>query len=105
MHNINPQNVDGLRITKMIHEIQINRTVEKYGYEQQGELEILKKINQEVSQLVATNRQLQLKCTMLESQIQFDGRYAENINILLMLQDRMEYLMAFLMEKNLIDTT
>jgi hypothetical protein len=41
---------------------------------------------------------------MLESQLQFDGRYAENINILLMLQDRMEYLMTFLMEKNLIDT-
>lgn len=71
----------------MIHDIEAQRNTERYGYEE-AELQILHKINQEVTDLVAVNRQLQTKCVLLESQIEGGGKFLEDVDMFLLLQDK-----------------
>jgi hypothetical protein len=46
------------------------------------------RINEEVTELVSTNRQLQTKCALLESQIEMGDNFADKINFFIEVHDK-----------------
>ena len=63
------------------------------------EEDLLHAINIEVSDLIKANRQLQAKCLMLEGRYEDKRKFLEDLNLVVLLQQKMQDLFDFLLEK------
>lgn len=59
---------------------------------------MLKKINRDVSDITATNRQLEMKCLLLENREKITALASENINAYLLVQKHTDSLVDYLLK-------
>lgn len=94
---------DSQKVKKLIRDIEVQRNYEGYEYDE-TEIQILKRINQEVSELVETNRHLQAKLALLEAQSDLNSKSVDVVNFFAQLQEKMENLISFLLERSIIES-
>ena len=63
------------------------------------EIKVLRRINEEVSELVDANRHLQTKCALLEAEVDPDSNSLEAINFFNSLQDQIERIISYLIQQ------
>lgn len=68
------------------------------------EIKVLRKINEEVSELVEANRHLQTKCALLQTEIDPEICNLEVINFFNSLQDKIQSLITFLIQQEMLST-
>ena len=99
------------RVKEMISEMQYrhqrnsrSRITDSNNEDDEIEIKVLRRINEEVSELVDANRHLQTRCALLEAEVDPENNSLEAINFFNLLQDKIEKIITFLIQQEMLQS-